>query len=592
MLRSLYLRDFVLVTELQLDLGAGFTVLTGETGAGKSILLGALQLALGERGDAHSIRSGCTRCEIALECEPSPAARGWLREQGFDADDDDRLILRRHIERAALKPEHKIAAPNAALNAASSAALGETKAEAKSRAWINGAPATLTQLRALAEHVMDIHGQHAWQSLTKAQHARELLDMQANIATDTLRALWQTWQNAKQARIAAQTQAQERAATLERLSWQVAQVQKLCPAPAEWEQLSAEHQRLSHAQSLLEAAHGALQHLAEDDMRGHSSHDRTAAQPALQQLRHAAAALSAHTHIEPQFHALLQSLAEAQTLIDDVCRALHSYAQKMEPDDSALAELDSRMALWLGLARRLRLNPQDLAHSWQAWQAEIEALTQANDPQTLEAAEQQAHRAWLAEAQSVHALRRAAAAPLAEHVSSAMQQLGMPGSRFHIALEPLREPQALGLEQVEFMFAGHAGVPPRPLSKVASGGELSRTALALAVCTSAQSSVPTLIFDEVDAGIGGTTAITVGKLLQQLGQQRQVLAITHLAQVAACATEHFFIQKETLGDSTASTLRRLPPSARIAELARMLGGQSSTGLAHAQELLTNAHTQP
>jgi DNA repair protein RecN (Recombination protein N) len=546
-LRRLSLRDVAIVAELGVELGAGFTVLTGETGAGKSILVDGLQLALGNRADAALVREGAVRAEVSAEFDTPPALQAWLDEAGFNAD--EALLLRRTVD-----------------------------TQGKSRAWINGSPATMAQLREAAEWLVDIHGQHAWQGLTRPAAVRALLDAQAQADTSALASAWQQWRDAlrrlQEARGLRETLDRER----ERLAWQIGEVNKLGPAEGEWDSLNAEHQRLAHGQALLDGVRGALAALSEDEPSAGELSSR------------AIAALEEVQRYDAELGEVAEVLRAAQAQLEDAAHTLQSYLGRSEPDPDRLAELDARLGEWVSLARRYRRSPAELPALLAGWQAELKSLDAAADLDALEQLATRAEQAWRQEAERVSRLRRKAAPALGAAVTQAMQQLGMAGGRFEVALLKQQEPQPWGLEAVEFRVAGHAGSTPRPLAKVASGGELSRLALAIAVTTALGeggqgSGVPTLIFDEVDAGIGGSVADSVGRLMKQLGRSSQVLAVTHLAQVAACADHHFVVAKAPRGGQTLSSVQPVEGEARVAEVARMLGGERLSGTAHAQALL-------
>ncbi len=546
-LKRIALRDFVIVRELELELAEGFSVLTGEPGAGKSILVDAVQLALGARAEAGVVREGAARADISAEFDLPPALAPWLEQAGFD--NEDSLLLRRSID-----------------------------SQGKSRAWINGSPATATQLREVADQLLDIHGQHAWQSLTRPEAVRSLLDGYAGVSAQPLQQLWQRW------RLAQKTLADARAAQdslqreRERLAWQIGEVDKLAPGTHEWEELNASHTRLANAQSLLEAAQGALQALEGEDGGAASG------------LSRALALLQAQEHVEPAFNDLAQVLASSLAQAEDAAHSLHGYLRKTEPDPERLAELDGRMSLWMSLARRYKRTPAELPALLASWKEELARLDAAADLAALEAAEKNEADAFMAQARVLSKARAKAAPLLAKAVSQAMQGLGMQGGRFEVALHKTEQPAQGGLEEVAFLVAGHAGSTPRPVGKVASGGELSRIALAIAVTTSRRGTAQTLIFDEVDAGVGGAVAETVGRLMKQLGRDRQVLAVTHLPQVAACADQHLVVSKQSDRAGTSSTVAPVQGEQRVAEVARMLGGEklSGTSLAHAKEMLSPA----
>ncbi len=543
-LRRLTLRDFVIVRELEIDLAPGFTVLTGETGAGKSILIDALQLALGERAEAISVREGAPRAEVSVEFDADAALAPWCEAAGFEMGEC--LLLRRTVD-----------------------------SQGRSRGWINGSPATAAQLRELGGQLLDIHGQHAWQSLTRPEAVRGLLDGYAGIASGAMDAPWQAWREAQhklaQARAAQATMQQER----ERLQWQIGELDKLAPGINEWESLNAEHMRLSHAQALLDAAQEALSLLGEDEAG------------ALRSLTRAAQPLGAQQHLEPAFGAIAEALNSSLAAAQDASHSLRQYLSKNEPDPQRLAELDARVAQWLSQSRRYKRKPEELAATLQSWRDELAALEAAADLQALESAEQAQRKAYMAEAKALSARRRKAAPKLALSITQAMQGLGMAGGRFDVQLQDLAEPAVFGLETALFLVGAHEGATPRPVAKVASGGELSRIALAIAVTTSQLGGAPTLIFDEVDAGIGGAVAEVVGRLMKQLGRDRQVLAVTHLPQVAACADQHLVVSKQSGAQGVASAVAAVQGEQRVAEVARMLGGErlSNTTLAHAKEML-------
>lgn len=547
-LRHLNLRDFVIVPALELALGTGFTVLTGETGAGKSILIDALQLVLGGRGEAIWVREGQARCEISAEFDAPPDVLDWLQTRGFDADSHT-LLLRRTID-----------------------------ASGKSRAWINGSPATVAQLRELADRLLDIHGQHAWQSLTRPAAVRSLVDSYAGVDSPALAAAWALRQQAAgtlaQAQAAQASLAQER----ERLLWQIGELDKLAPGVGEWDDLNQRHTRLSHAQALMEAAQAAASALEGDDGR----------RGALAELAQATGQLQAHAAVEPEFSALIEVMEASIAQTQDAAHTLHAYLRRAEPDPGQLEALDARMGLWMGLARRYRRAPEDLPALLTGWRQELTRLESAADLDALTREAQQADQHFLREAKEASRLRRAAAPRLAAAVTEAMQELGMKGGRFDVALEPLSEPLAHGLESTTLLVAAHPGSTPRPIDKVASGGELSRLALAIAVTTSRIGTAATLVFDEVDAGVGGAVAATVGSLLQRLGHDRQVLCVTHLPQVAAYAHHHLLVSKgQGATGATSSQVEPITQGAREHEIARMLSGEkiSDATLAHARELL-------
>ncbi len=553
-LKRMALRDFVIVRELDIDLSAGFTVLTGETGAGKSILIDALQLALGARADASWVREGANRTEVSAEFDV-PTARqawlnAWLNEAGFESEDT--LLLRRTVD-----------------------------AQGKSRAWINGSSATATQLKALGDELVDIHGQHAWATLNRPEAVRGLLDAYAGNNTQPLSAAWTTWRQASKALADARKAQDNLQNERERVLWQISEVSKLAPGADEWDDLNAQHAKLSNAQSLIEAAQTALTSLQDDESDAGSG--------VLAGLVKAQSALQNRAHIEPEFQALSETLASNLAQLEDAAHSLNSYLRNTELEPERLEQLDERLALWISLARRYKRTPAELPALLEAWKQELTRLDASTDLAALEAAEQQAAMAYQTEAQLISKKRHTAAPKLAIAITEAMQGLGMQGGAFDVSLSATEAPTEAGLEDVGFLVAGHAGSTLRPVGKVASGGELSRIALAISVVTSQLGTAQTLIFDEVDSGVGGAVAETVGRLMKQLGVDRQVLAVTHLPQVAACADQHLVVAKQLVGKQTESSVTPVLDRARVGEIARMLGGEqvSATTLAHAAEMIAN-----
>ncbi len=543
-LKRIYLRDFVIVRELELELASGFTVLTGETGAGKSILIDALQLALGARADAAVVREGAERCEISVTFNCTAQLLTWLEDKGLPIEDD--LLLRRTID-----------------------------VQGKSRAWINGSPATATQLKEIADQLVDIHGQHAWQSLTRPDSVRGLLDAYAGVSLNKLNPCWQAWRAAKKTLDEARSAQDSLQREQERLAWQIGELDKLAPAADEWDELNTQHSRLSNAQALRDAVESALNALQDADDNATS------------QLGRAISALQAQAHIEPQFSGPLEVLQSALAQAEDAVHSLNGYARHSELEPQRLNELDERLASWVSLARRYKRPPAELPELLVSWRQELKKLDAATDLAALERAVSSAQSAYLAEAKTITVARTKAAPALGKAITAAMQGLGMQGGQFQVTLNKLEQAAAHGLEQAEFLVAGHSGSTPRPVGKVASGGELSRIALAIAVTTSQLGQAETLIFDEVDSGVGGAVAETVGRLMKQLGKDRQVMAVTHLPQVAACADQHLVVAKRSDKTGTASTVSAVDSEQRIAEIARMLGGEklSGTTLAHAKEML-------
>jgi DNA repair protein RecN (Recombination protein N) len=554
MLRHLSIRDFVIVAALDLEFDSGFTVFSGETGAGKSILIDALALALGARADANVVRTGESRADITAEFETHAQVEHWLDEQalgttGADGHHGSTVMLRRVVD-----------------------------ANGRSRAFINGTAATLAQLREVGEMLVDIHGQHAHQLLMRPDAQRELFDTHAGLS-DTAAIVtraWRTWREKVQAVEHAQTRDRELQLERERLAWQLTELDKLAPQPGEWEEVNAEHRRLSHSANLIDGVQGALGALSESD------------EAMITHLSSIVSKVRDLAEIDPALNDVLAALEPAEIQLQEAAYSLSHYAQKLELDPDRLAQVEKRLDALHSAARKFRLQPETLPEEHEARRAQLAALDAAADLDSLHAAEAKAKEDFLTEAKKLSKARAKAGKALGAAVTTGMQELSMKGGSFEVALVPLPEGGAHGLEQVEFRVAGHAGVPLRPLAKVASGGELARISLALAVIASAASPTPTLIFDEVDTGIGGGVAEVVGRLLHQLGQQRQVLCVTHLPQVAARGDHHFQVAKAGNGKGgTVSSVTSLDKANRIEEVARMLGGLEITPTTrkHAKEML-------
>jgi len=554
MLRTLTIRDFVIVDTIELEFSNGFTVLTGETGAGKSILIDALQLALGGRGDASMVREGAAKADISADFALTPAANVWLEQNEFDTDEGGAL-LRRVIDNAG-----------------------------RSKSYINGVAATASQLRELGELLVDIHGQHAHQSLLKLDAQRALLDNQvavrdpgATAQVQEVASAYKAWKALARQREEFETNAKNVLLERERLEWQVGELDKLAVKPGEWAEITNEHSRLSHAASLIEGAQEALIALSESE------------QPILSQLSSLNQKLAKLAGVDAGLQAVLDCMEPARIQLQEAVYALNTYVDKVELDPERLSQVDARMDAIHSTARKFRVTPDELPDEHATLKAKLQQLADASDVEGLRKQEEKAKAAYMAVAQKLSATRAQAAQRLSSQVSEAMQELSMSGGRFVVALNPC-EPAAYGIEQVEFLVAGHAGVAPRPLAKVASGGELARISLAISVITANATTVPTLIFDEVDTGIGGGVAEVVGRLLKRLGQSRQVLCVTHLPQVASQANQHFQVAKDTTdGGKTVSRIDVLDNKARVEEVARMLGGIeiTETTRKHARELLAS-----
>jgi DNA repair protein RecN (Recombination protein N) len=549
MLKFLAIRDFVIVSSLELDFSAGFTALTGETGAGKSILIDALSLALGERGDASMVRNGCERAEIAAEFDVSalPHLQAWLREQELEGDAGV-CLLRRVLD-----------------------------AEGRSRGFINGRSATLQQLREAGDRLLDIHGQHAHQSLLRPYAQRVLLDGYAGMtgAAEQVATLHRDWQTLRRRRISLSENADVVAAERELLQFQRNEMEGLGFDVAEWNALQEDHARLAHAASLLETAAFGIETLSESDTA------------CLAQLNALTVRLRDGLEHDASLGETLRMLESAQAELQEAVYALRHYQQRLDTDPQRLREQEQRIQSVMDAARKYRVAPEQLDEALQRILARLTELGGDADLAELEQQEKSAQQSYLAAAQKLTAVRKKAAGKLAREITAAMQTMAMPGGSFAVALLPLAEGSAYGLETIEFQVAANPGVPARSLAKVASGGELSRISLAIQVATSQVASVPTLIFDEVDSGIGGRVAEIVGHLLKKLGKDYQVLCVTHLPQVAAAADQQWQVSKAVENGVTLSRITVLDGEQRVEEIARMLGGVkiTETTRKHAAEML-------
>lgn len=545
MLTLVHLKHFVIVESLTIDVDAGLTCLTGETGAGKSILIDALEFVLGARGDTGLIAQDADKTEVDAEFTTDAKCDAWLEENGFEVSDS--ILLKRSLDR-----------------------------NARSRCQINGAPATATQVRALGEFLVDIHGQHEHQSLLKPAHQLALLDGFAGDADliAKVRSHWNTWQDAKTALEEATTRRDAAQTELDRAKWTLELLNSLSPKKGEWETLSEEHTLLANSADITETAHAVLEKLTDDDTNAASL------------CSHAESGLRSLEKFDAAYGEYAKTLAQARSLIEDASRDIERRLDRCHFDADHFAELDNRLQSYWRLAKQLHCTPEELPALFEETQAKVASLTRNIDTEALQAAVQQAEDAYRQVAKQLSAVRQEAAKRLSDAVTEKMQQLAMQGGRLSIAL-PAAEPWAQGLERAEFLVSGHAGTEPRPLSKVASGGELSRVSLAISVITAKLTPVGTLIFDEVDSGIGGAVAVVLGKLLRELGKTRQVLCVTHLAQVAGCAHHQWQVKKSTTEGKTTSSLTVLSREERIEELARMLSGLAVSQAARsaAEELL-------
>lgn len=548
MLLHLAIRNFVIVDHLELDFSQGFGALTGETGAGKSILIDALALALGERADPGVLRAGADKAEIAATFDVSslPIVQSWLAEQDLEAEGE--LILRRVVD-----------------------------SNGRSRAYINGSASTIQQLREVGEYLVDIHGQHAHQSLLRADAQRALLDDHGGLVElgREVAAAWKVWRQLEASLEAARAGSEAGAREREMLAWQVNELEQLAFSAQEWGELEAEQRRLAHAASLIEGAQYVLSTLA--DGEGASESQVAGVVDRLQEM----------AAVDPELEEAAAVLQSVQAELSEAISILRRYSDRVEQDPTRLAEVERRMDAVLGLARKHRVEPEALPELLEQWRTRLESLQEAADIDALAARAAAAAAGYNDLATRLTQGRQQVAARLGAAVSEQMRDLALGSGRFEVGLIPVNGGSAQGLEQVEFRVGGLAANDARPLAKVASGGELSRISLALQVVTSRNASVPTLIFDEVDVGIGGGVAEIVGRLLHQLGRERQVLCVTHLPQVAARSDWHWQVSKSAESGVVTSRIEALGKNQRVEEIARMLGGVelTETTRKHARELL-------
>lgn len=547
MLQALSIRDFIIVESLDLEFASGYTALTGETGAGKSILIDALSLSLGARNEGVVTRKGCDKAEIStsFDIRHNQEAQQWLADNELEASDE--LLLRRVIY-----------------------------ADGRSRAFINGAAATVAQLKALGEYLIDIYSQNAHHSLLKASTQRDILDAFAQTVplAKTVAHHYKTWHQLHVQRLEVEKNADVYADELAELRDKTREIKQLSFSEDEWLSLQAEHSRLSHGASLLTDTEACIALISQGEP------------DALSMLSQVQIKLTNMVEIDPQLKEAADAVDSAVIQLEEAGRFLNRYLQRAELDPARLAEVDSRIQAIHGMARKYRTKPEELPMLLQSCEARMQVLTGFADDGALAKQEAEALALYQSQAQTLSAQRHQAATVLSKKITLEMQRLSLSGGQFNVALAPC-DASAAGLEQVDFLVAGHAGVEPKLLSKVASGGELSRISLALHVTTASLGSVPCMIFDEVDVGIGGGVAEVVGQLLKSLGEHRQVLVITHLAQVAAQAKQHLQVSKTQANEVTLSHIRALSADERVEEVARMLGGMQITEITrqHAREML-------
>lgn len=550
MLTHIHITNFTIIEKLDLALTAGMTVLTGETGAGKSIIIDALGLILGGRADSSLVRHGTERCDIAatFTLSKESIAYAWLCKN--ELDDEDECIVRRTINQ-----------------------------EGKSRAYINGQPVTLQQLKELGSRLISIHGQHEHQSLQKKDRRRQLLDAFAGLQPQLaqVKQLFQQWHTQQLQLENLLNQAKQRELQQEYLHFQVQELNELNLQPNELADLQQEHQFLANIDKILQVGQQALNALTEAEEGN-----------ALQLLQQAQTAMANLSDTDTRLHAAAELLNTAVIQAEEAASELRDYLNHAEADPDRLTQIEDRLSAIYEVARKHKVYPEQLAEHFAKLKVELQQLVQLDD--TVVELEQEIKKLaadYLAAAQQLTAKRQHAAAELSALITEQMQQLAMSGGRFAIELQPRDGYHAAGLETVEFLVSANPGYPLQPLSKVASGGELSRISLAVQVITAQYNPIPTLIFDEVDVGIGGGTAQAVGRLLRTIGGTRQVLCVTHLPQVASQGHRHLQVEKQVTQQSTVTRIQSLSIEERVVEIARMLGGVQITEqtLAHAKEML-------
>ena len=545
MLRALEVSNFILIEKVSLEIGEGFTALTGETGAGKSILIDAIELLVGGRGDGGLVREGAERAELSAEFDfDDRALAAWLSEADLTGDDGT-VILRRTIDRSG-----------------------------RSRCFINGHAATLAQLKAAGEHLIDIHGQHEHQSLLRAAAQRALLDShsQCESMVQETAVAYRDWKRLQAVADEAEKNFAQREAERARIEEDFKDLKKLGPREGEWQQVSAEHMRLQHGSSLLGGAQSALEALQE------------AEGAALSQIAAVANRLKALSAHDDRLKSVVEMLESAEAQAGEAVRELRNYASRVDLDPQALRDAEARIEALHAAGRKYRVRPEELPVRFAELEKRLAELELAVNPEALKREVAAAQGRYESTAKKLSAKRRAGAEALGKAVSAGMQKLAMAGGRFAVSLRKLEEGGSQGLEDVEFEVSSHPSLPLRPLAKVASGGELSRVSLAIQLVAASASPVGALVFDEIDSGIGGAVAETIGKALRQLGRQRQVLCVTHLPQVAASGNDQWGVSKFAKGKLSVA-VEKLDRAARVAELARMLGGAESTARKHAAELL-------
>ncbi len=554
MLRNLTVRDFVIVDCLELDFISGFSALTGETGAGKSILIDALQLALGGRADATMVRDGAKKADITAEFSLSDSVRSWLSMN--DIESEEMVLLRRTIDASS----------------------------GRSRCFVNGITVTTAQMRMLGALLVDIHGQHAHQLLMKNDEQRALLDRHAGIGQEVaiLSDQFKAWKLLEKRFTELQAHAEQMKEERELLEWQVHELEKIQPKVNEWEQVSQDYDRLSHAASLLDGVSGIINELSETD---HSILSRINA------ISQTAVGLS---EIDQKLMPVVDLLDSSKIQLQEAVYTLRDYLAHIDLESDQLHIVEKRMEALYSMARQFRILPEALPMELERRQKKLIQFKEESNLDRLKKQVSQAEAAYKALAQEISVKRQQAAQELSHAVTAIMQDLHMEGGQFSVAINKA-SPHTYGTDAVEFLVSGHSGAVLRPLAKIASGGELARISLAISVIASEATATPTLIFDEVDSGIGGAVAEMVGQLLKRLGGLHQVLCVTHLPQVASQAQQHYQVSKQTVSTIAhpVSRITRLSDQERVTEIARMLGGTTLTSKAldHAREMLEQQEQQ-
>lgn len=551
MLSQLTISNFAIVRELDIDFHAGMTVITGETGAGKSIAIDALGLCLGGRAEADMVRPGAPRADLCARflLKDTPQAIEWLEENQLE--DGSECLLRRVIS-----------------------------SDGRSRGFINGTAVPLSQLRDLGQLLIQIHGQHAHQLLLKPEHQKTLLDGYAgeHSLTQKMRESWKVWNQHCRDLAQHQQLSQERAARAELLQYQLKELNEFAPQSGEFALIDEEYKRLANSGQLLSTSQQVLNILADADNSDIQS-----------MLYDARRQITELVSMDDKLSGVLNMLEEAAIQISEASDELRHYCERMDLDPNRLHELEQRISRQVSLSRKHHIAPEALPEFHQALLQEQQYIdTESDTLALLTSAVAEQHAAAIAVARELHETRKIRAAELSHLVTESMHSLSMPHGQFVIDVEfDENHLTTEGADRIDFRVSTNPGQPLQPLGKVASGGELSRIALAIQVITARKMDTPALIFDEVDVGISGPTAAVVGRLLRELGQSTQVMCVTHLPQVAGCAHQHFFVSKETDGTATETHMRALDKRARLQELARLLGGSEVTRntLANARELL-------